>query len=328
MRKIDFTQKNLFLLILILAFLVASSSLVAQISAPPNNTILHVFQGGTNDGLEPAGGVVFDSKGNLYGATTYGGSGGTNCVGQSCGTVYQLVPPAQPDGAWIENILYNFTGITNHQDGELPSGNLTIDSTGNLYGVTAYGGTGGCTLLGAVTGCGIVYELSPPSAPGGAWRKTTIYSFQGGLDGDVPFGSLIFDKAGNMYGVTVYGGGFGVCNAGFYLYCGTVFKLTPPNVKGGTWTEQVLHSFRSGQDGATPYGGLILDEHGVIYGTTLHGGTVIDFSPHLGCAFGGGGGCGTVFALYPPVKQGGTWTESVLHRFLNVPDGGGPMPDL
>ena len=182
MRKTSVTWQLASFAILIMISLFAPC-IPAQVDAPPNDTVLHVFQGAPNDGILPAGGVVFDAQGNLYGATTYGGNGGSACIGGSCGTVYQLMPPAKPGNPWTENILYNFTGVTNQQDGELPDGGLVIDSAGNLYGVTAYGGTGGCELFGGVDGCGTVYQLTPPSAPGGAWTKTTIYSFQGGTDG-------------------------------------------------------------------------------------------------------------------------------------------------
>src|SRR5579872_1549406 len=107
--------------------------------------------------------------------------------------------------------------------------------TATFYGVTAYGGTGQCALLGGVQGCGTVYELMPPSKLGGTWTKSTIYSFQGGSDGYLPAGTLTFDKSGNLYGATEYGGGLGSCNPDFYQYCGTVFELSPPTFKGGEW---------------------------------------------------------------------------------------------
>jgi uncharacterized repeat protein (TIGR03803 family) len=303
------------------AVLLFAGGVSAQADAPPNDTVLHVFSEGGSDGYLPAGGVVFDSAGNLYGATTYGGSGGTLCIGGSCGTVYQLTPPAQPGGTWAENILYNFTGEGTQQDGELPNGGLTIDSAGNLYGVTAYGGTGGCVLFGGVAGCGIVFELSPPSAPGGAWTKTTIYSFRGGVDGYLPNGNLTFDSAGNLYGATTYGGGFGSCNAPYYQYCGTIFEVSPPSRPGAAWTERVLYSFKSGTDGANPYGGLVFDQHGTMYGTTQVGGNQI-------CQPAGGVGCGTVFELHPSATGPGVWNESILYRFQNRPDGAEPSQGL
>jgi hypothetical protein len=299
-----------------------SGHLAAQTYAPLNDQVLHVFQGGSNDGILPVGGVVFDANGNLYGATTYGGNGGTLCIGGSCGTVYQLVRPAKSGDAWTENILYNFTGVGVHQDGELPNGGLVTDAAANLYGVTAYGGTGGCILLGGLAGCGTVFELTPPSHPGGSWTKTTIYSFQGGADGYLPNGNLTFDKAGNLYGATTYGGGFGSCNPGFYQYCGTIFELSPPSKPGGVWTEKVVYSFKSGTDGANPHGNLVFDKQGALYGTTWVGGNQI-------CQPAGGVGCGTVFKLQPVVtRPAEAWIESVLYRFIGELDGGGPNAGL
>jgi len=309
------------------AFVLLTSTLgllsyaAAQSLVPANDTVLHVFQGGSADGILPAGGVVFDSAGNLYGATIYGGSGGSDCIGGSCGTVYELTPPAQPGGAWVETILYNFTGVSHNQDGELPNGGLVIDAAGNLYGVTAYGGTGGCELFGGVDGCGTVFKLSPPSQPGGSWTKTTIYSFQGGLDGDLAMGSLTFDAAGNLYGATQYGGGFGTCNAPFYQNCGTIFELSPPKKQGGTWTERVLYSFKGGTDGANPNGGLIFDKYGALYGTTYYGGG-ISRTGQTTCEGNAGTGCGTVFRLEPPVASNAAWHEEVLYRFRNWPTDG------
>jgi len=324
------TIRIFFALALLASVLGLGSYAAAQSPVPATDTVLHVFQGGRADGALPAGGVVLDAKGNLYGSTTYGGNGGSACIGGSCGTVFELSPPAQPGGAWVETILYNFTGVTHNQDGELPNGGLVMDATGNLYGVTAYGGTGGCQLLGAVDGCGSVYELSPPNAPGGTWTKTTIYSFQGGTDGDLGIGNLTFDAAGNLYGATEYGGGFGTCNAPFYQNCGTIFKLSPPKTKGGIWTEKVLYSFKGGTDGANPNGGLIFGKDGAIYGTTFFGGGVYLYGQlELGCQGAGGVGCGAVFQLEPSQAADSTWSENVLYRFQGSPeDGAAPSAGL
>jgi uncharacterized repeat protein (TIGR03803 family) len=325
MRKLSLTLRLASFATLVAVLLFAGN--VAARDALPNDIVLHVFSKSGGDGYLPAGGVVFDSAGNLYGATTYGGSGGPNCIGGSCGTVYQLMPPAQPGGTWAENILYNFAGKSQNNDGELPNGGLVIDSQGDLYGVTAYGGTGACTIFGGLDGCGTVFELTPPATPGGAWTKTTIYSFQGGADGYLPNGNLTFDSAGNLYGATTYGGGFGSCNAPYYQYCGTIFELSPPRQSGGIWTEKVLYSFKSGADGANPYGGLVFDEHGAMYGTTQVGG-------NQNCQPAGGVGCGTVFKLQPSATGPGVWNESILYRFRSEglsddgADGAGPNPGL
>jgi uncharacterized repeat protein (TIGR03803 family) len=178
--------------------------------------VLYSFQGGS-DGQQPVGGVVFDTRGNLYGATTQGGS--ASCGG--CGTVYQL---SKQGGTWTEAVLHVFN---QRNDGQTPVGGVLIDRAGNLYGTTAYGGAGGCTLLGKPVGCGIVFELTPPTKPGGSWTETILYSFQGGKDGYFPWGNLVLDGDGNIYGATQFGGGYGSCN-GLYPYCGTVFRLTRP----------------------------------------------------------------------------------------------------
>jgi hypothetical protein len=272
-----------------------------------NEQVLYGFQG-TQNGQAPAGGVVFDKQGNLYGAINNG-------------TVYQLAPPVKKDDPWTETVLYIFKGKNDNNDGMQPSGGLIIDQSGNLYGVTAYGGTGGCILLGILYGCGTVFELSPPQQKGGQWTETILYSFQGGNDGYYPWGNLTFDKSGNLYGATQFGGGKGTSCDIFYQYCGTVVKLSPPKQKGSNWTEKVLHSFAgmtNGKqigDGANPNGGLVFDGKGAIYGTTYTGG--------YQCYHGSGEGCGTVFKLTQTEHKNALWTETILHRFKG-PDGGNP----
>jgi len=201
---------------------------------------------------------------------------------------------------------------------------LLIDAGGNLYGVTAYGGTGPCVVVGGLAGCGTVYEVNPPAAPGGSWTKTTLYSFQGGSDGELAQGDLVFDKAGNLYGATQYGAGYGSCNAPFYTNCGIIFELSPPKTKGGDWTEKVLYSFKSGNDGANPNGGLIFDQLGAIYGTTYFGGVGSTDAVSALCKAAGGIGCGTVFKLVP---GSGAWTEIVLYRF-DIFSGASPSAGL
>jgi hypothetical protein len=295
----------LFPVVLVLLF--ASSA-----SAEWKEKVLYSFQGGS-DGAFPAGGVVFDKQGNLYGATQQGG--GTNCspIGY-CGTVYQLAPPAKQGDPWTETILHVFQGKAQN-DGEYPSGGVIADAAGNIYGTASYGGTGDCVLLGIKGGCGTVFELSPPQTKGGQWIYTTLYSFKGGKDGYLPMGDLVFDGAGNLYGATYFGGGKGTTCNPYYQYCGTVFEMSPPKTKGGKWTEKVLHSFASGTDGANPNGGLVLNSKGAVFGTTYVGG------------YQGGQcgtvGCGTAFELKLPTKKGGEWMEKVLYRF-DVADGAEP----
>jgi uncharacterized repeat protein (TIGR03803 family) len=290
-----------------------------------NEQVLYSFQGGT-DGLGPVGRIVLDKQGNLYGATANGASATCPGVG-SCGTVYELSPPGKNGDPWKETILHVFKGLQ-FGDGAIPEGGLVMDAAGNLYGTTAYDGTGQCKL-GGLVGCGTVYEMSPPPQPGGAWTETVLYSFQGGNDGYFPWGDLVFDKSGNLYGATSFGGGKGTnCGDPIYPNCGTIFELSPPQQKGGAWTEKVLYSFQGLEpwsvqgDGSEPNGGLALDEAGNIYGTTNLGGT----SASAAC---NPSGCGTVLELTAPSVNGGAWTEKVLHRFLAQPsDGAGPNGNL
>jgi len=272
-------------------------------SAEWKEKVLYSFQGGTNDGASPAGGVVFDAAGNLYGATDQGGG---QCPPAQCGTVFQLEPPANKGDPWTETVLHVFKGNASG-DGNTPVGSVIIDSSGNLYGTTGYGGSGNCVLLGTKVGCGTVYELSPPKQKGGAWTEAVLYSFPTPKQGYLPNGDLVFDSAGNLYGATMFGGGHGTtCNA-FYQYCGAVFELSPPKKKGGKWTEKVLHGFKGPSDGANPNGGLVLDSKGTIYGTTSTGG--------FNCPHHSGEGCGTVFKLAPAINKGQSWSETVIHRF-------------
>jgi hypothetical protein len=298
-------------------------ALATTASAEWKEKVLYSFQGGT-DGSIPAGGVIFDKAGNLYGLTIYGGS--TACPPGWCGTFYQLSPPPQKGGNWTETVLYVFKGH-NQNDGSSPSGGLIADDAGNFYGVTGYGGSGPCVLFGTATGCGTVFELSPPAQKGGAWTETVLYNFQGGNDGDLPTGPLVFDKVGNLYGATEFGGGKGAtCDVFYGGNCGTAFELSPPKTKGGKWTENVLHSFAgiaSGKqygDGAVPNGGLLLDSKGAIYGTTYIGG---DNCPH-----NSGQGCGTVFEVRPTSGKGGAWTENILHRFEISEDEANPAAGM
>jgi hypothetical protein len=304
-------------------FVLLILSLVSSAAAEWKERVLYSFQGGT-DGSTPAGGVAFDKQGNLYGATQQGG--GTNCSPMAaCGTVYQLSPPAKQGDPWTETLLHVFKG-KQRNDGEFPSGGVIADASGNIYGTSSYGGSGDCVLLGIKGGCGTVFELSPPQTKGGQWTYAILYSFKGGKDGYLPFGDLVFDAAGNLYGATYFGGGKGTSCDPYYQYCGTVFKLSPPKTKAGAWTEKVLHSFagissgRQTGDGANPNGGLALDSTGAIFGATSIGG--------YNCPRFQGAGCGTAFELKPPAKTGGPWTEKILHRFTDGNDGAGPNGGL
>lgn len=306
-------------------------------------TVLYSFLGGS-DGKNPYGGVTMDAKGNLYGTTVAGGDGGA-CSGDGCGTIFKLT---RSGNTWSESVLYSFTG---GRDGAGPGGGVVFDKKGNLYGTTPDGGKpNGC----AGNGCGVVYQLAPTK--GGGWKQTVIHTFTGGTDGSTgSLGRLLLDQGGNLYGVAELGGahsagtafklspasggkwkfstidGFeGMPHAGFpygglisnaagTLYgttyyggangIGSVFKLTNSH---GKFKESVLYSFKTGNDGNSPTSTLVFDAHGNLYGTTSAGGDA--------------NGDGTVFKLTP--TAGGNWKESVVHRFKNNPDGANPYYGL
>jgi uncharacterized repeat protein (TIGR03803 family) len=181
-------------------------------------TYLYAFTGANGDGIGPTAGLVVGRDGSLYGTTFQGGFTNPLCnFGgvESCGTVFELTPPTAP-GAWTEQILYSFTG--QNGDGALPMAGLTMGEGGALFGTTAGGGSGrsGPCSFNSLPGCGTVFKLTPPAAPGGAWTETVIHSFAG-TDGSSPEASLL-EKKGVLYGTTYTGGPSGN---------GTVFELTP-----------------------------------------------------------------------------------------------------
>jgi uncharacterized repeat protein (TIGR03803 family) len=264
------------------------------------STNLHTFRGGTKDGSSPQAGLVFDSAGNLYGTTWEGGLYGV-------GTVFELSPTST--GGWDYSVIYNF-GAT-YADGEGPQSQLVVDAAGNLYGSTISGGnTGGyCNNLS----CGVIYELSP--GPDGTWTERVAHSFVG-TDGAWPRGTMVFDAAGNLYGITTYGGNLSYCSGGG---CGTVFELAPT---GTGWVYDVLYSFTGKSDGSYPwYAGVIFDSAGNLYGTTAGGGRDSQCS----------GGCGVVYELSP--NGSGGWTETSIHAFTGsngyfAAGGGWPVYNL
>ncbi len=320
--------------------------------------VIYSFQG-SSDGAFPLTGLLIDQAGNLYGATSAGGTSAlcspTNTPG--CGTVFELTPPAQPGGVWTETVLYRFTG---GDDGSNPEGSLVLDQAGNLYGTAGSGGVG----------YGTVYELIAPVL-GGSWTELTLHIFNPlkGEDGADPRAGLIFDAMGNLYGTTLAGG----VNCPGLLGCGTVFRLIAPQSPSGSWTERVLYAFQGGNDGQGPTGPLLM-ARGTLLGTTEQGGqfdegTVFQIRPAgggvteavlysfqggqdgaipnaglaidsklnlYGTTYAGGGlgactnfpGCGTVFKLSPPVPPNTTWTESVLYAFAGGTDGASPIAGL
>jgi uncharacterized repeat protein (TIGR03803 family) len=177
--------------------------------------------------------------------------------------------------AWAgERVLHSFSD--NGKDGQSPIGPLIFDPAGNLYGTSLYGG---------VFDDGTVFELTPK--PNGGWSEKILYSFDGNTtDGFGPYGNLVLDPAGDLYGTTCFGGTYS---------SGTVFELSPQN---GNWAEIILHSFGKGEDGNCPKDGLVFDKAGNLYGTTYAGGAK---------------GAGTVFELTP--GAGGGWDETIVHSF-------------
>jgi uncharacterized repeat protein (TIGR03803 family) len=312
-----------------LAVMFLGEVLLSQIAHAQTFSILYSFRGGS-DGLSPDG-LVVDSVGNLYGTTAYGGSSASLF---GCGTLFKLDPAGNKtilysfngidggsplagivrdangnfygttysygayghgvvfkvDSNGIETVLYSFQGAP---DGEQPYSTLILDAAGNLYGTTMFGGGS----KSCVTGCGTIFKVDPSG------RETVLYSFSGGLDGEFPQSSLVRGPGGNLFGATPMGG-----SSQCFLRngCGVVFKVDP------TGNETVLHSFAWGTEGANPYGSLVFDSLGNLYGATLYrGGT--------GCQ----NGCGAVFKLDPTGK------ETVLHAFAGFPtDGANPFAGL
>jgi hypothetical protein len=263
--------------------------------------------------------LIWDNSGvNLYGETARGGNS-PNC-GEStpiiygCGTIFELTPPATAGKQWTATVLHTFGS-----DGDYaPSGGLTLDADGNLYGTTIYGGAyGACCQSG-----GTVFELSPPATAGGAWKYKSLYSFGKSYstrefpDGQLPYGGVILDANGNLYGTTSAGGQPQICAVGSVNGCGTVFELLKPATSTGTWTEKILHTFyttnfSTDTDGQNPMGGLTWGPDGGLYGTTVGGGYTLGGTDP--CSNSYGNGCGIVFELTPAAT--GPWPEKKLHTF-------------
>lgn len=307
--------------------LIATGLVLALLSAPRAaqanaERILYSFGGA--DGNKPAGALIADARGNLYGTTTYGGGVGDPAPcgfgTDGCGTVFKLTKGRI-------RVLHSFGAAG---DGIAPSCRPLLDAAGNLYGTTDGGGasffgtvfklaadntysvlhsfTGGNDGAGPVSdlvadasgnlygttsaggtgnctgGCGTVFKITPDG------QKTLLYAFKGGTDGGVLKSGLAIDAQGNLYGTTDLGG----ANTR-----GTVFKLTPAGEK------TILYSFLGGSDGAHPYTGVVLDAAGNLYGTTFDGGV-----------------CGNIFKLTP---EG---VVTVLYSFTCGTDGANPVADL
>ena len=267
------TQLLLFILgglqrtVLPLAIFCVLPVLAPGLSQAQTFSILHTFMGA--DGCNPIAGPTIDRAGNFYGTTSGCGGG--------AGTVFKLT---RAGTGWVLSTLHTFTG---DNDGASPSAGVVFGPDGALYGTTS-----GLTMNGIY---GVAYRLRPPNNPCHSvscpWNLTVLYGFNDAAGGRRPgYGDLAFDAAGNAYGTTVVGGANGA---------GTVYKLTHSN---GSWTESVLYSFSTSDNGGYyPYGGVVLDSAGNVYGTAEVGGL-----------YGGG----VLFKLSNP---GSSWTESVLYTF-------------
>ena len=222
---------------------------VYRLSKTGDETVLYNFTS-SNDWPGPTGGLVRDSKGNLYGMTSARGTYGY-------GTVFRLDPNGEM------KVLHNFAG---GGDGIGPIGSLLRDSKGNLYGETVGGGTVGPCQQNV---CGVVFKL------GRTGRETVLHRFVGGLDGLFPSGDLVRDSKCNLYGTTLEGGEYKNC---LNSDCGTVFKIDT------NATEKVLYRFTGGADGGSP-GGLIREADGTLYGATGMGGNTTNCAYGCGTVF-------------------------------------------
>jgi uncharacterized repeat protein (TIGR03803 family) len=305
--------------------LLLASAIVPTPAQARKFKVLHTFHG--KDGAFPAGRLIRDAKGDIYGTTEGGGAG--KCTKMGCGTVFKLNRTGKQ--MW----LHSFAG----SNGMEPAAGLLRDAAGNLFGTTVVGGDISCA---PPYGCGTVFKLSSvtgkeavvhkftgspdgwnPTAllvedaagnlygttyQGGddafgavfkvdaAGKESVLYSFPGGSDGCFPYPGVVLDSDGNLYGVAFDGGVSGSCNNGY----GLVFRIDTSG------NETVLHTFSGGSDGANPDSVLLFDSKGNLYGTTENGGS----------GQCGGTGCGTVFELSP--QSGGGWAETILYAFCSL----------
>ena len=256
----------------------SGNGVVFKLSNTGEFTVLHTFSGGSSDGAYPWAGVILDSALNLYGTTYFGGSGNS-------GVVFKI------DSAGNETLLYNFSGGT---DGANPQAGVIRDAVGNLYGTTFSGGA---------AGLGVVFKLNKSN------QETPLHSFTGGTDGANPYGGVIRDSAGNLYGTTVYGGP---------ARAGAVYKLD------ASGNETFLYAFSGGSDGQHPYGGVIRDSAGFLYGNTIDGG-----SAGLGAIFQiDSSGVQTTLYAFPESAGGfapnaGVIRDAAGNLYGTAPQGGG-----
>jgi uncharacterized repeat protein (TIGR03803 family) len=228
--------------------------------------------------------LIEDSSGAFYGTLSTGGA-------HDDGAVFKLTPSGT---TYKEKVLYSFAG---GNDGNNPRGPLVVDKNGALFGTTFLGG-GSANCAG---GCGTVFKLAPGAH---GYSESVIHKFAGGNDGSGPVAGLYLDPNGALFGTTYAGGGSAACQFG----CGIDYRL---DLKNGKYVEAIVNSFVSGTDGASPAGGLVPGKNGILFGTTVYGGSTM-------C---GGTGCGTVYELTP---IGSSYEESVVYAFQG---GDGQSPE-
>jgi uncharacterized repeat protein (TIGR03803 family) len=228
--------------------------------------------------LQTQNNLVIDSQGNLFGVLPSGSNGGL---------AFELKPGAKGD--WKEVTLHSFNG---RPDGAYLT-SAVLDQSGNVWGMTAAGGTKRCVYIERVFGCGIVYELKPD--PGGKWTESVVYEFaRGGGQSVNPSDGFLLESGSQIFG-TALSGGNGL---------GTVFELTRTQ---GSWEQQVLYRFFGSPDGQFPIGQLGMNSAGALFGVTYYGGK---------------NNLGIVFELDPSKTE--DWGEKILHSFAGGLDGSHP----
>ncbi len=259
--------------VIVLLLTIFASAASAQVF----KTVLS-FPGGT-EGAEPPSASIMVSLGNIFGATSQGGN--TACSSPlGCGLIYQLTPGGS------ETVLYSFGGASMN-DGASPNVPAINPITHQIEGTTSGGGT---NTAACPNGCGTAYAIDSDG------QETILHVFAGSPDANLPAGTSVFDTAGNLYGVSFYGGGLNG-DTGH----GTVFTIK------STGQESLLYRFKAPPDGTNPNGALVRDAAGNLYGTTTYGGSG-------SCNNGFLPGCGTVF------KIDASGTETVLHSFTGGSD--------
>jgi uncharacterized repeat protein (TIGR03803 family) len=239
---------------------------VYKLDRSGNASVIYAFPGVAGGEYPYNSGITLGSDGRLYGATFYGGRHGE-------GVLYRV------DGNGCETVLYTFDLFTANGYGQ-PTGNVIRDSAGNFYGTTFIG------QADVGYGYGVVYKVNTSG------HATVLHNFTNGADGGNPYGGVILDAKGNVYGTASGGGASGD---------GVVFKIDTSG------NETVLYSFTGGTDGGFPYGSIIRDSAGNFYGTTNGGGAA---------------GAGVVF------KLDSSGNETVLYSFSGGADGGYPLACL